>query len=124
MKKIPEKFSRIVVLYLVIVSSLFSALVGAYVALRLWGHNYAAFYLFANWGESGSKLFLIVFLLINIVWVARWPRKTPIDYNKITPSGVVAANFITLIMGAMLIITTLALVAPGVLELLAKYLGD
>lgn len=67
------------------------------------------------------EIFLIAFLLGRMIAVARWPRKIPLDYNKITMPGVIAAHFITIVMGIMAVIITLALVAPGVLELLAKH---
>jgi len=76
-----------------------------------------------EWVDQIIELFLIGFLLSRIIAVAKWPRNPPLDYSKITTAGAVAANFITMIMGMMLVIITLALVAPGVLELLAKHFG-
>lgn len=69
------------------------------------------------------QIFLITFLVGRMIAVARWPRAKPLDYNKITPSGVVAANFVTIILGAMALITLFALVAPKVLETLAEHSG-
>lgn len=94
----------------------------------LWG-NYNSgqykyvMYLLNDWIDEIVMLALIVILLGRMISVARWPRDPPLDYNKISMPGVVAANFITIIMGIMLLIITLALVAPGALELLAKYGG-
>ena len=86
--------------------------------------TWEAVHMLNAWKMEIIELSLIAFLLGRLIGVAKWPRKPALDYNKITPSGVVAANFVSLIMGFMLIIITLALVAPGVLELLAKHFGD
>ena len=102
---------------------LIGAFFGAAFALYMQGYQKAATHLMDKWADEAIMLALITFLLSRIIGVARWPRDPPLDYNKITGAGVVAANFITIIMGAMLLVITLALVAPGVLELLAKHSG-
>lgn len=73
--------------------------------------------------DDGLPMLLLVFLLARLIAIAQWPRKTPINYDKINWPGVVAANFISIVIGFMLLIITTALVAPIFFEALAKYLG-
>ena len=91
--------------------------------LALWwyGHGTTAERLLGDWSHEAVTAFLTLFLIGRLFSVARWPRAKPLDYNKITFPGVVAANFVTIILGSMLLICTLALVAPGVLELIAQH---
>ncbi len=91
--------------------------------LYLGGWRRVANALLDKYGHEAWVLLLIAFLLARLVAVVKWPRITPIDYNKINWPGVFAANFISIIIGVMLIIATLAFVAPGVLEMLAKHFG-
>lgn len=73
-----------------------------------------------SWSNEIVSLLLIFLLVGRIIQVAGKPRAKPLDYNKITIPGVIAAHFLTIIMGTMLIIITVSLVAPGVLELIAR----
>ena len=102
--------------------------VGAFVSMVITmfslGMHKGAMDLLNAWSSEIVKLFLITVLLGRMLAVARWPRNPPLDYNKISPAGALAAHFLTIIIGLMLLIITLALVAPGVLELLAKHYGD
>ncbi len=97
---------------------------GAVSMLYQQGNPTLARWLLEELKEDGLLVAFLLFLLMRLSAVARWPRATPLDYNKITGAGVVAANFVSIVIGAMLIIGTLAWVAPGVLELLAKHFGD
>ena len=97
---------------------------GAVAMLYQQGNPTLARWLLEELKEDGLLVAFLLFLLMRLSAVARWPRATPLDYNKITGAGVVAANFVSIVIGAMLIIGTLAWVAPGVLELLAKHFGD
>lgn len=108
------------------------ALVGFFVgapvwaALALWLWNAdtssaAAAILIDNWARESTLIAIMALLLGRLVAIARWPRKPPLDYNKITFPGVLAANALTIVIGAALLICTLALVAPGVLELMAEH---
>jgi len=95
------------------------------VILGLWwfGQGQLAARLLVDWSHEIVTVFLILVALGRLIAVSRWPRRTPIDYNKITPSGVVAANFVSLILGGMILIGTLALVAPGAIEKMVDILS-
>lgn len=94
--------------------------VGMAMTMYLRGMHGATMKLLSSWSNEIVSLLLIFLLIGRIIKIAQKPRSKPLDYNKITIPGVIAANFLTIIMGTMLIIITVALVAPGVLELIAK----
>ncbi len=100
---------------------LFGGTLGSLVTLYFINHqSYAK--VIGVWGMPIVQVTLALFLLGRMIAVARWPRTTPLDYNKITWAGVAAANFVTIIMGLAFLATVLSLVVPGLLQLLAKQL--
>lgn len=94
-----------------------------WIPIGLWyfGYGTTAARLLNDWSHEVITAFLALILMGRIISVARWPRHTPLDYNKITFPGALSANAVTIILGFALLICTLALVAPGVLELLAQH---
>ncbi len=56
-----------------------------------------------QWASPIVHFVLATFLIGRIFAVARWPRKPPLDYSKITWPGVVASNLITIILGIALL---------------------
>ena len=106
-----------------IVGFMMGSFVGIGTTLYLSDSHREAVTFINEWTAQIIEIFLIAFLIGRIISVARWPRNPPLDYNKITVAGAIAANFITMIMGLMLLIVTLALVAPHVLELVAGQIG-
>ena len=97
---------------------------GIVATMYYWDRRIEALALLHQWSREIVMMVLISLVLSRMIAVARWPRNPPLDYNKISGPGVVAAHFLTIVMGFILIIITLAFVAPGVLELFAKHLGN
>ena len=94
--------------------------VGMTMTMYALGMHSATMKMLSSWSSEIVSLLLIFLLIGRIIKLAQRPRAKPLDYNKITWRGIVAAHLLTIIMGIMLVIITLALVAPGVLELIAK----
>ncbi len=97
---------------------LLGLLVGVPVGTGFTQNLWRTYRMIDNNSEEIAVTALIAILVGRMIVVARWPRTPLLDYNKITGWGFLASNFLTIVMALVVLILTLRLVAPGLLELL------
>jgi len=80
--------------------------------------------LITNNAEYITIVMVMALVMGRMIGVARWPRTTPLDYNKITWPGMVSANFLSGVLGFILLILTIRLALPGFLEIIAAQISE